>query len=82
MALLSHTPHSTPLKLSPFPAQVGDGGKWVCDPHLFSQKKKEEGCVVYSFGSNGEPSFELEAHLALGCEVRKAVRLFIKGAFS
>eukprot|EP00613_Pedinella_sp_CCMP2098_P027271 CAMPEP_0171716382 /NCGR_PEP_ID=MMETSP0991-20121206/19425_1 /TAXON_ID=483369 /ORGANISM="non described non described, Strain CCMP2098" /LENGTH=475 /DNA_ID=CAMNT_0012307439 /DNA_START=962 /DNA_END=2389 /DNA_ORIENTATION=+ len=57
--------------------KVGDGGKWVCDPHRFGNSKHERssadnskgGCVVYSFGSAGEPSFELDAHDTLGCEV-------------
>jgi hypothetical protein len=33
----------------------GDGGKWICDPHIHLQT---DNCVVYSFGSNDEFSFE------------------------
>jgi Methyltransferase domain len=32
---------------------LGDGGKWVCDPHRLPAT-----CLVYSVGSNGETSFE------------------------
>jgi|UniRef100_A0A8J9TDA8 hypothetical protein len=34
----------------------GDGPKWVCDPHRL--RKKEDDCLVYSFGSNGQYQFE------------------------
>ena len=34
---------------------MGDGGKWVCGVDTLLQKP---GCVVYSFGSNGDTSFE------------------------
>lgn len=33
----------------------GDGGKWTCDPHLIQEQKR---CLVYSIGSNGDPTFE------------------------
>ena len=33
----------------------GDGGKWVCGLRTLLQRKE---CVIYSFGSNGEASFE------------------------
>jgi hypothetical protein len=36
----------------------GDGGKWVCDPHRYLG----EHCLVYSFGSNDEFSFEEAVH--------------------
>ena len=45
--------------------KIGDGGKWICQPELLGSTKP---CVVYSLGSAGEPSFELEM-LELGCEV-------------
>ena len=38
--------------------RLGDGGKWVCDPHRITMKAKEKGCLVYSVGSNGDASFE------------------------
>jgi hypothetical protein len=59
--------------------QLGDGGKWVCDPHRLGPNRGRSGrsfraanmslettehvpppppCLVYSIGSNGEPSFE------------------------
>jgi hypothetical protein len=36
----------------------GDGGKWVCDPHRYLG----EHCLIYSFGSNDEFSFEDAVH--------------------
>jgi hypothetical protein len=36
--------------------RTGDGGKWVCDIHRFKQNNTN--ILVYSFGSNGEFSFE------------------------
>ena len=36
----------------------GDGGKWVCDPHRYLGTH----CLVYSFGSNDEFSFEEAVH--------------------
>jgi FkbM family methyltransferase len=35
--------------------RLGDGGKWVC---LLSRLRTKSVCTVYSFGSNGEISFE------------------------
>jgi hypothetical protein len=35
--------------------KMGDGGKWVCGVDTLLQRP---GCVVYSFGSNGDASFE------------------------
>ena len=53
--------------------RIGDGGKWVCDPAAIaaasSSSSYSSECVVYSFGSAGEPSFELEAREVLGCVV-------------
>ena len=34
----------------------GDGGKWVCDAGMLGKTRP---CLVYSFGSNGDYSFEL-----------------------
>ena len=36
----------------------GDGGKWVCDPYRYLATP----CVLYSFGSNDEFSFEEAVH--------------------
>lgn len=46
---------------------LGDGGKWVCGVERIAKQHK---CVIYSFGINGESSFEaaLLEH-APGCEV-------------
>ena len=45
----------------------GDGGKWVCDPHTYLQQSP---CVVYSFGSSGDFSFEEAVHaMAPACEI-------------
>ena len=46
---------------------TGDGGKWMCDPEFYLGVP---GCVVYSFGSNGDFSFEEGVHaLAPHCEI-------------
>jgi len=34
---------------------LGDGGKWICDPHRIS---KQDSCLVYSIGSDNDFSFE------------------------
>ena len=46
----------------------GDGGKWVCDPHVILSPKNE--CVVYSVGSNNDFGFEEAVHdLNPTCEI-------------
>ncbi|KAI6037542.1 methyltransferase domain-containing protein [Pisolithus marmoratus] len=46
---------------------MGDGGKWVCGLERIIHKKE---CVMYSFGINGESSFEADIMKAVpGCEV-------------
>ncbi|KAG6380486.1 methyltransferase domain-containing protein [Boletus reticuloceps] len=46
---------------------MGDGGKWVCGLERIIPKKK---CVMYSFGINGESSFEADImKVAPGCEL-------------
>ncbi|KAG9316855.1 hypothetical protein JVU11DRAFT_2927 [Chiua virens] len=46
---------------------MGDGGKWVCGLERIVPKKQ---CVMYSFGVNGESSFEADIMKAApGCEV-------------
>jgi hypothetical protein len=46
---------------------LGDGGKWVCGIERIA---KQEKCVIYSFGINGESSFEAAMlDRAPGCEV-------------
>lgn len=37
---------------------MGDGGKYVCGVDALAELKEGRGCVVYSFGINGESSFE------------------------
>lgn len=45
---------------------MGDGGKWVCDPHrikqLSSVRKTKDGdddpCLIYSIGNDGDQGFE------------------------
>lgn len=48
--------------------QLGDGGKWVCDPHRISEQKD---CLVYSVGSNNDFSFEKSILERIGhhCEI-------------
>ena len=46
---------------------MGEGGKWVCD--LFQLKARPD-CLVYSAGSNGEFSFEIELKKVMPhCEI-------------
>ena len=42
--------------------QMGDGGKWLCDP--FRLKTRAD-CLIYSVGSNGEFSFEVDMKQAM-----------------
>jgi len=45
----------------------GEGGKWVCDPYRL---KSYPNCLVYSAGSNGEFSFEIEMKNSMPhCEI-------------
>lgn len=46
--------------------RFGDNGKWTCGVRTLLQK---EGCVVYSFGSNGETSYEEDVLRKTACEV-------------
>ena len=45
---------------------AGDGGKWVCGLKSLLQ---HSACVVYSAGSNGEPSFEHAVAENTACEI-------------
>ncbi len=46
---------------------MGDGGKWVCDP--FRLKDRYD-CLIYSAGSNGDFSFEIDLKKVLPhCEI-------------
>lgn len=48
---------------------VGDGGKWVCGVRTWLRSKVSD-CVIYSFGSKGEVSFETDVKLLLPhCEL-------------
>ncbi|CAF1618991.1 unnamed protein product [Rotaria magnacalcarata] len=47
--------------------QMGDGGKWVCDPHRL---KARSDCLIYSAGSNGDFSFEVHMKKVMPhCEI-------------
>jgi len=48
--------------------KLGDGGKWICDPHRIS---KQDSCLVYSVGSNNDFSFEEYVFKEIGshCEI-------------
>lgn len=47
--------------------RLGDGGKWLCNPKRLLNKPS---CVIYSFGSNGDTSFEDAIHAMLpSCQV-------------
>jgi hypothetical protein len=71
---------------------LGDGGKWICDPHRLSPRSNTQlfpstianpslvdvdvqpqtpSCLVYSIGSNGDPSFEIGVRDTIGphCEI-------------
>jgi len=47
--------------------KLGDGGKWVCDPHRIPK----DSCLIYSIGSNGHYDFEVNAleHVSKNCEI-------------
>jgi len=49
---------------------LGDGGKWVCDPHRILNKPSKS-CLVYSIGSNNEFTFEkaIRRDISSECEV-------------
>ncbi|KAL7563625.1 hypothetical protein ACA910_013365 [Epithemia clementina (nom. ined.)] len=48
--------------------QLGDGGKWVCDPYRIAAKPT---CLVYSVGSKNDFSFEESVFADIGthCEI-------------
>lgn len=48
--------------------RLGDGGKWICDPHRITD---QEDCLVYSVGSNNDFSFEQSVLDKIGhhCEI-------------
>jgi hypothetical protein len=46
----------------------GDGPKFVCGVDLIAQKSKEDGCLIYSVGSNNRIDFEVAVSNFLGCE--------------
>jgi hypothetical protein len=51
---------------------VGDGGKWVCNPSSMSQAfHAGASCLVYSFGSNGQFDFEegVRNRISSSCEI-------------
>jgi len=60
----------------------GDGGKWICDPHRL---KARTDCLIYSVGSSGDFSFEIElkklyariAELGYNLELSEKAKAFI-----
>jgi hypothetical protein len=56
--------------------QLGDGGKWICDPHRLKERMEGEQknndssssskCLVYSIGSNNDFSFETDFQQRFG----------------
>ncbi|KAL3773790.1 hypothetical protein HJC23_011928 [Cyclotella cryptica] len=48
---------------------LGDGPKFVCGVDFLAKKSKNEGCLVYSVGSNNDISFEQAVHSIMGCEI-------------
>ncbi|KAL3932780.1 MAG: hypothetical protein SGBAC_010690 [Bacillariaceae sp.] len=48
---------------------MGDGPKWVCDPHRLAKKRKS--CLIYSVGSEGNFMFEnaLLKEIGKHCEI-------------
>lgn len=51
---------------------IGEGGKWVCDPHRIAERVKlGSQCLVYSIGSRGEFSFEkaVKKQISDQCEI-------------
>mmetsp|Transcript_2394 Transcript_2394/g.6478 ORF Transcript_2394/g.6478 Transcript_2394/m.6478 type:complete len:323 (-) Transcript_2394:49-1017(-) len=51
---------------------VGDGGKWLCEVDRIRALAREtrRACLIYSFGSNGDYSFEQHAHERMPeCEI-------------
>ena len=68
--------HYEPEFICPFERRIGrlgDGGKWICDPHritMQSQTSDKPDCLVYSIGSNGDASFEAAILKDVGeCEI-------------
>jgi hypothetical protein len=56
--------------------KIGDGGKWVCD--LFRLNKRPD-CLIYSAGSNGDFSFEVDLKESMPhCEIHTFDRSFYK----
>eukprot|EP00980_Cylindrotheca_fusiformis_P009486 scaffold2072_cov98-Cylindrotheca_fusiformis.AAC.5 len=48
---------------------MGDGPKWVCDPHRLVDPQKD--CLVYSVGSRGQFEFEesIQSEIGMHCEI-------------
>jgi hypothetical protein len=48
---------------------LGDGPKFVCGVDFIAKKGQNEGCLVYSVGSNNDISFESAVKSTMGCEI-------------
>ena len=63
-----------PIFTCPFERRIGglgDGSKWVCDPHRIHDQVEKKGCLVYSVGSFGDFTFENSIHqdISSKCEI-------------
>jgi hypothetical protein len=63
---------------------LGDGAKWVCDPHRIAgavQRRGGDSCLVYSVGSSGNFMFEVALQEFLGNGSICQVHIFDFGDF-
>ena len=63
-SLLFSPPFTCPIGLAKTTSfgKLADGGKWICGAHLLEGGRGGRRCVVYSFGSNFDLSFEQQVH--------------------
>ncbi|GMI23726.1 hypothetical protein TeGR_g8848 [Tetraparma gracilis] len=60
---------------------MGDGPKWICDPHRIKGVKD---CLIYSFGSNNEFDFEESVYnqISTECEIHTFDFLSLEQSFN